>query len=94
MKSKNPRYLVESILEGVDYVDERLDQALDERIEQYHSNEARDPWQRVLARWLIVRESFHGQIRELKELIDTANRQDLHTLTLDLHELATTLQTK
>jgi hypothetical protein len=94
MKTTNPRYLVESILEGVDYVDERLDQALDERIEQYRSNEARDPWQRVLARWLIVRESFHGHIRELKQLIDTANRQDLQTMTRDLHELATSLQTK
>jgi hypothetical protein len=50
MKTTNPRYLVESILEDVDDVDERLDQALDERIAQYRTEETRGPDAGILLR--------------------------------------------
>jgi hypothetical protein len=94
MKSTNPRYLVESILEGVDYVDERLDEALDEQIEQYDGDSQKEAWQRVLARWLIVRESIHGQVADLLKVIDAANREDLYHLSHRMQELATSLQVK
>lgn len=91
MKTLNPRLLVESILEGVDLVEHQLGRALDERCQQYTTDQGKEHWQRVMANWIITKHVMNGQIEKLLGLIDTANRADLARMTAELQELASCL---
>jgi hypothetical protein len=91
MKTINPALIVESLLEGVDHIDDLLKDAVEERVQQYEKDDEREDWQRVLANWLIARNVVMNSVGKLMDLVDTANRRDLKHMALEFQRIANTL---